>query len=314
MAANMEVKPILPPFATKQSDIRLFSPEFNKTALRNNMNLRTILLIGASLQAIIGLLPIPRIYVALPAILMLTAKIIDTALVTFNYKANPYLKNMMPKKTTAQPLDRNGDFSGAGKQKIAVLILGVKSNHPLGFFAPDFDKVGGYLKKMSDLLENDQTQESGFLGQSCLNKTDKNGANEFIFISYWRGLEDVHRFAHGELHREAWRWWESTLKQHNYIGFMHEVYEAPASSYEGVYINFQPSLLGATTYLKKDGKMVGGEVKPEWISPLVDANKGPMRTSNNRRGLKDRKDIVDEMFGERNAYEAVGTIGGSKAA
>lgn len=50
---------------------------------------------------------------------------------------------------------------GAGKQKIAVLILGAKSNHPLGFFAPDFSKVGDYLKKMSDFLEDDKTQESG---------------------------------------------------------------------------------------------------------------------------------------------------------
>lgn len=147
-----------------------------------------------------------------------------------------------------------------------------------------------------------------------MNKTDKNGANEFVFISYWRSVEDVHRFAHGDLHREAWKWWESTLKRHNYIGFMHEVYEAPAGAYEGVYINFQPSLLGATTYLKKDGKMVGGEVKPEFVNPLVDANRGPMRTSNNRRGLKDRKDIVDDMFGEKNAYESVGKIGRTREA
>jgi hypothetical protein len=130
------------------------------------MNMSTILLIGASLQAILALLPIPRIYSGLPAVLMLLAKIVDTAMITYNLKANPYLKNMLPKKTTAQPLDLNGNFAGAGKQKIAVLLLGAKSNHPLGFFAPDFDKVGGYLKKMSDLLEDDQTQESGCMSDS----------------------------------------------------------------------------------------------------------------------------------------------------
>lgn len=130
------------------------------------MNMTTILLIGASLQAILALLPIPRIYSGLPAMAMLLAKIADTALITYNFKANPYLKNMLPKKTTAQPLDSNGKFAGAGKNKIAVLLLGAKSNHPLGFFAPDFDKVGGYLKKMSDLLEDDQTQESGCMFES----------------------------------------------------------------------------------------------------------------------------------------------------
>ncbi len=140
------------------------------------------------------------------------------------------------------------------------------------------------------------------LGQSCWNKTDKNGANEAVFISYWRSLEDVHRFAHSnKTHREAWKWWDSTLKRHNYIGFMHEVYEAPAGAWEGVYINFQPTLLGATTYLKRDGKLVGGEVKPQYISPLVDATRGPMRTSNNRRGVNDPKEILNDMLA-KNAY------------
>ena len=92
---------------------------------------------------------------------MLIAKIIDTAMITYNLKPNPYLKDMLPKKTTALPRARDGTLSGAGKEKIAVLLLGAKSNHPLGFFALDFSKVGDYLKKMSDLLENDTTQESG---------------------------------------------------------------------------------------------------------------------------------------------------------
>lgn len=77
---------------------------------------------------------------------------------------------------------------------------------------------------------------------------------------------------------------------------MHEVFEADKGMWEGVYINFQPTLLGKTTYLKKEGKMVGGEVAEEWISPLMDASKGKLRTSNNRRGLGDKKEVVETMF------------------
>lgn len=77
---------------------------------------------------------------------------------------------------------------------------------------------------------------------------------------------------------------------------MHEVYEADRGMWEGVYINFQPTLLGSTTYLKKDGKLVGGEVGEQWISPLMDANKGPLRTSMARRGLNDDKDRIGDMF------------------
>jgi hypothetical protein len=141
------------------------------------------------------------------------------------------------------------------------------------------------------------------LGQTGFIRKDANGANENIFISYWRSLDDVHRFAHGPTHREAWRWWDATLMEHNHIGFMHEVFEADRGMWESVYINFQPTLLGATTFLKRDGKMVGGEVKEEWVSPLLDANKGILRSSNGRRGERDRKERVGDMF-EENAYAA----------
>jgi hypothetical protein len=71
--------------------------------------------------------------------------------------------------------------------------------------------------------------------------------------------------------------------------------------WEGIYINFQPTLLGATTYLKKDGKLEGGEVKQEWVSGLLDANRGRMRTSNGRRG-QTGKDTDKDKF-EHNYYE-----------
>ena len=53
------------------------------------------------------------------------------------------------------------------------------------------------------------------------------------------------------------------------------------------YVNFQPTGLGATTYLKKpDGAIEYGKLAGEWISPLVQANKGPLRSSAGRLGRK----------------------------
>lgn len=153
------------------------------------------------------------------------------------------------------------------------------------------------------LVSFDCADFDAVLGQTGVQRRDANGAVEFVLISYWRSIEDVHKYAHGPAHREAWKWWDSTLKQHNHIGFMHEVYEADRGMWEGVYINFQPTLLGNTTYLKKDGKLVGGEVKEEWISPLLDANRGPLRSSARRRGLVDDKKLVGDMFKE-NPYVA----------
>jgi hypothetical protein len=56
--------------------------------------------------------------------------------------------------------------------------------------------------------------------------------------------------------------------------------------------------------LKKDGKLVGGEVKAEWISLLLDANRGPLRSSARRRGLVDDKKLVGDMF-EKDPYQAL---------
>ena len=74
------------------------------------------------------------------------------------------------------------------------------------------------------------------------------------------------------------------MKEHGYVGIMHEVYEADRGRWESVYANFQPTLLGATTFVKKEGRLEGGVVGEEWVSPLLDASRGQLRTSVGRRG------------------------------
>jgi hypothetical protein len=78
---------------------------------------------------------------------------------------------------------------------------------------------------------------------------------------------------------------------------MHEVFEAPKGMYEAVYINFQPTLLGATTYLKRGDKLEGGNVPDQWVGSLLDANRGRMRTSVGRRGQKSA-DADKDKFGK----------------
>lgn len=120
-------------------------------------------------------------------------------------------------------------------------------------------------------------------------------------ISYWRSIEHVHAYAHSPLHEKAWLWWDKSLASHKHIGLYHEVFESPKGMWEGIYINFQPTLLGATTYLKKGGELKGGQVKHEWVSGLLDANRGRMKTSNGRRGQTGR-DTDEDKFGA-NYYE-----------
>lgn len=81
---------------------------------------------------------------------------------------------------------------------------------------------------------------NGFLGQTNWSRKDERGGVEFMFLSYWRSIEDLHAFAHAPLHREAWTWWEKTIKAHGFIGVNHEIYEADRGHWENVYVNFQP--------------------------------------------------------------------------
>lgn len=104
-------------------------------------------------------------------------------------------------------------------------------------------------------------------------------------ISYWRDLESVHAFAHGTLHREAWDFWNRTVQQHAFLGIHHEVYSADAHQWENVYANFQPTGLGATSYLRRgDGTLQAGCVADEWVSPLLAASKGKLSTMAGRLG------------------------------
>jgi hypothetical protein len=82
---------------------------------------------------------------------------------------------------------------------------------------------------------------------------------------------------------------------------MHEVFQAPKGLWEGVYINFQPTLLGATTYLKRGEKTESGQVRNEWVSGLLDATRGKLKTSNGRRGLLGA-DVEKDKFG-KNYYD-----------
>ena len=139
------------------------------------------------------------------------------------------------------------------------------------------------------------------LGASEFSSTDRDGVIETVNISYWRTLDDIHTFAYGPLHREAWQWWDKSVKGFEHIGINHEIFAADPHHWEAIYVNFQPTLLGATTYLKKGDKLVGGVVEDQYVGALVDARKGPLRTSAGRLGWEPT--FNREKFGQVVASE-----------
>lgn len=187
-------------------------------------------------------------------------------------------------RVSPQIPDEDGTFHNEpSEEKVVVFLLGAKSNHPLGLFAPNFKEIGDSLGEMYKELNKDDA-DLGFYGGSSWTNQSPNGASEFLFLSYWRSTEDVHKFAYSDVHRRAWDWWNRTLKANDHIGINHEIFEVDRKHWEAIYVNFQPTNLGATTFLRKGDKMVGGTVDDHWISPLVDASKGRLRSSAGRLG------------------------------
>jgi heme-degrading monooxygenase HmoA len=249
--------------------------------LSSNFTLSTLLLTGACIQVIVLSIFQNSRYVFLPAFVLLGIKLLDALLIASDIRSNPYMKNVFLGRRSAFVPDENGQITDE-RQKVVILLLGAKSNHPFGIFAPRFIKLGDWLSKMNSGFDTDPPE--GFLGSTGWERKDENGAREFNFISYWRSIEDLHEYAHGPLHREAWMWWEKTLKLNNSSGINHEIFEANPGQWENVYVNFQPTGLGATTVLRKGDKLEGGVVDDEWIIPLVDVRRGKLAKSSARLG------------------------------
>ncbi|OAL36607.1 hypothetical protein AYO20_04223 [Fonsecaea nubica] len=281
----MAFKSALPPFA-KRPRAQSNWPDARSRflyALRENFSVSTWILLGALLQSLIVFI-IPRFYAMLPSLIVLGVRLADTMAITLGRKKNHYLDEALPYRVSPQIPDEDGTFhEEASEEKLAVFMLGAKVNHPLGIFAPNVKTIGDYLSQMIRDLEA-ENPDLGYYGGSNWTSQDKNGATELMNLSYWRSAEDIHKFAYGKLHRECWDWWTKTIKENDHIGINHEIFEVDRKHWEAIYVNFQPTMLGATTYLRKGDKMVGGTVEDQWISPLVDASRGKLRSSAGRLG------------------------------
>jgi len=271
--------------------------------LRMQFSVSTWLLLGALLQSLIVLI-IPRFYAILPSLLILGARLADTMAITYGWKKNHYLDEAILHRTSPQIPDENGDFhEEASQEKVTVFMLGAKVNHPLGIFAPNMKRIGDDLVGMFNLLEND-SNDFGFYGGSSWTSQDKNGATELLNLSYWRSAEDLHKFAYSDMHKKTWDWWTKTLPENDHIGINHEIFEVDAKHWEAMYLNFQPTLLGATTYLRKGDKMVGGAVEDQWVSSLVDASRGKLRSSAGRLGRTPEELYEKHGLAPGGTYEA----------
>ncbi|KAJ5892006.1 uncharacterized protein N7473_008234 [Penicillium subrubescens] len=218
--------------------------DLQSNLLRDNFTLKTWLLLGAVLQGLITLV-FQSSYTVLPPFLMLLFLFVKTSLMTLGFIENPQMAGVIAGKFTALLPDRSGVFSGqAADQNVTLIILAARSNHPMGIFGPGFQVLGDYMNRMQAQLANNALQYNYILlsvwsvrlstfhnidlgATSWLGIGERSTANQLMFATYFRTLEDVHAYAHSQLHREAWNWWNDITKSHPHLSIMHEVYQAP---------------------------------------------------------------------------------------
>lgn len=137
------------------SRVTSYSPKILTTdtplqLIHSNFSLGTWMLLGACTQACLALLVRNRYYAFLPPGILLSFRIIDALLIHFQLKKNPFLQNaILKKRFSAMVPDQDGVFRGPGQEKVVILLLGAKSNHPFGFLAPEFLKTFKWVAEMN---------------------------------------------------------------------------------------------------------------------------------------------------------------------
>lgn len=232
---------------------------------------------GAAIQAGLSFLPYRHVTLVFPVFFLLLLKLGKTALETAGVLPNPYMNGAIPYRTAPVFPNSKGEQDTAAGQSICAIMLAARCNHPLGILGPGYVDLAGYMDGMLDELSKSATQH-GYLGHSAwLSQGDRQAANETMVFIYFENEEALHTYSHGPLHTKAMEWWNQTAAKHKYIGIMHEVFACPKQHWEGVYINYHPTGLGATS---KEVEVNGQKV---WMNPLVKVA-GKLLYSNGRMG------------------------------
>ncbi|KAJ5465334.1 uncharacterized protein N7458_001020 [Penicillium daleae] len=157
------------------------------------------------------------------------------------------MKDVVFGKFSAQIPDRQGHFPDkAAGHEVVLILLSARSNHPLGIFGPGYQQVGDYMTKMQNHLSKN-ADKFGYLGHTTwIEANGRTTANAVMTATYFRTVEELHKFAHSPLHKKVWRWWNSIAKTHPHLSINHEMYHAPEDCWETIYANCHPVGMAAT--------------------------------------------------------------------
>jgi fumagillin biosynthesis monooxygenase len=261
-----------------QQPINLTIANCLKFFVKDAFKLSTLALFGSVAQvALFSILPF-RWAVVPPVLLSLNA-IITTIIQTLNPKSNPYMAPMVPGRVSAQIPARDTGRSGPApaEDQVIVFHLGVQYNHPLGLLAPGAAEVGSRFTAMNDDLKK-RADEYGLLHVSTWRGSERGSNNTLMLVYYFRDLASLNKFAFDPLHMDTWNWFNKIKRQYPHLGILHEAFVSAPKSYENVYVNCNPILLGQASVKCETEE---GEA---WVNPLVNADVPQLKSQHSRMG------------------------------
>ncbi|RAK99580.1 monooxygenase fmaE [Aspergillus ibericus CBS 121593] len=270
--------------------------------IRDNLTLTSWLLLGGLVQGLAGMALGPL--ALLPTVCILLYRTIDHVLMACHITPNRYLAGTVPTKHSAQAPTPEGTFgSEPAAESLVVFLLGARCNHPLGMLAPGMRELGEGAARMSQAMRAEPVKY-GLLGTTHWLKQDSPAGNESLNIFYLRSYEDLHRFAHDEVHMDGVRWWSRIAKDHPHLGIYHETYLVPRGHWENIYFNTHPTGLANTWFPVRDPGAATPETVQQWVRPLVDARSGVLRSGSKRlqlAHLEAREKEHHDMYDSRRA-------------
>ncbi|KAK4228623.1 hypothetical protein QBC38DRAFT_474416 [Podospora fimiseda] len=245
--------------------------------IKDSFTLNTLLLLGAFIQAIITLILPARYAILLPLILLLRAlffTIRDVRSLPRYLESQGVipgrLSSQLPKPSYSSSSGGSPFGSKPASQSLVVFHLGARFQHPLGPLSPGAKELGDIFTSLNkELLV--KAKEYGCLDVSLWNGDERDSVTTILGVYYFRDLEGLNRFAHDEMHRKGWEWFERFKKEgNNHLGIFHETFEVRKGGWEGIYVDMQPVLLGNGSLCVREEE----EGREEWVRTLVDAGKG----------------------------------------
>ncbi|RMJ26791.1 hypothetical protein PHISP_02333 [Aspergillus sp. HF37] len=121
-----------------------------------------------------------------------------------------------------------------------------------------------FIAMQQDILR--RKDELGVLVVQEWRRSERSTNNTMLIKYLFKDMESIHRFAHEQLHKEAWAYYN----QHNpgHVGVFHETFVTRDCGYESMYVNCPPTLFGRGE-VKVDGR---GDSTEVWIGTLVNAD------------------------------------------